>query len=102
MRWMSVVACSLPLFASVTSTDAQPAPAKTVTPSASAPAALLPESFAGWRATDSPKAVTDAAQADPAAAQALKEYDFTDAMVGDYKRGGETASLRALRFKDAS
>jgi hypothetical protein len=102
MRWMSVVACSLALFASVTSIDAQTAPAKTVTPSASAPAALLPESFAGWRATDSPKAVTDAAQADPAAAQALKEYDFTDAMVGDYKRGGETASLRALRFKDAS
>jgi hypothetical protein len=102
MRWMSVVACLLALFAGVTSINGQSAPAKSVAPATSAPAALLPESFAGWRATDSPKAITDAAQADLAAAVALKEYDFTDAMVGGYKRGDETASLRALRFHDAS
>jgi hypothetical protein len=49
-----------------------------------------------------PKKVTDAAQADPANAAALKEYDFTDAALADYKREGETLSLRALRFHDAS
>jgi hypothetical protein len=116
MRWMSAVACSVVLLGSAVSIDAQTASAqkavqaKTVAPAkpitmvsvAPVPAALLPESFAGWRSIDSPKAVTDAAQADPAAAEALKEYDFTDAMIGDYKRGSETVSLRALRFHDAS
>ncbi len=38
----------------------------------------------------------------PANAAALKEYDFTDAALADYKREGETLSLRALRFHDAS
>jgi hypothetical protein len=46
--------------------------------------------------------MTDPAQADPANAAALKEYDFTDAELADYKRSGETLSLRALRFHDAS
>jgi hypothetical protein len=32
----------------------------------------------------------------------LKEYDFTDAELADYKRSGETLNLRALRFHDAS
>jgi hypothetical protein len=66
------------------------------------PKALLPETFAGWVATGSPKKLTDAAQADPANDAALKEYDFTDAALGSYKRSGETLSLRALRFHDAS
>jgi hypothetical protein len=30
------------------------------------------------------------------------EYDFTDAALADYKRDGETLSLRALRFRDTS
>jgi hypothetical protein len=66
------------------------------------PKALLPESFAGWMTAEAPKKVTDAAQADPANAAALKEFDFTDAALADYKRDGETLSLRALRFHDAS
>jgi hypothetical protein len=49
-----------------------------------------------------PKTLTDAAQADPANAAALKEYDFTGATLADYKRGAETLKLRALRFEDAS
>jgi hypothetical protein len=32
----------------------------------------------------------------------LKEYDFTDGSLANYKRSGETLSLRALRFHDAS
>jgi hypothetical protein len=66
------------------------------------PKALLPESFAGWVAAETPKKIDDAAQADPANAAALKEYEFTDGALGSYKRSGETLSLRALRFHDAS
>ena len=48
------------------------------------------------------KTVSDPAQADPANAAALKEYDFTDGALANYKRSGESLSLRALRFHDAS
>jgi hypothetical protein len=63
---------------------------------------LLPDSFAGWVAADPLKRVTDPAEADPANTAALKEYDFTDGVLGNYKRGSETLSLHALRFHDAS
>jgi hypothetical protein len=53
-------------------------------------------------ATNPPRTITASAQADPANAAALKEYDFTDGALADYKRSGETLSLRALRFHDAS
>jgi hypothetical protein len=66
------------------------------------PKALLPDSFAGWVETGAPKKLTDAAQADPANAAALKEYELTDAVVAEYKRSGETLSVHALRFHDAS
>ncbi len=66
------------------------------------PKALLPEAFAGWVSADAPKKVTDPALADRANAAALKEYDFTDGVLATYKRSGETLSLRALRFHDAS
>jgi hypothetical protein len=46
--------------------------------------------------------VTDPAQADPANAAALKEYGFNAAVEASYKREGETLSLRALSFDDAS
>jgi hypothetical protein len=92
------------------SAQAQAAPAKQPEPAHAAQKvvpptvadALLPDSVAGWVATEPPNALTDAAQADPANAAALKEYDFTDAALANYKRNGETLSLRALRFHDAS
>jgi hypothetical protein len=107
MRSMLKVACSLALLGGVLSSQAQTAPKKTAVPAkteAASPAAdvMLPDSFAGWVATETPKTVTDAAQADAANAATLKEYDFSDAMSASYKRGGETLSLRALRFHDAS
>ena len=55
----------------------------------------------GWRRARR-RSCTDAALADAANAAALKEYEFTDGALGEYKRGGETLSLRALRFHDAS
>ena len=113
MRWNSILACSLCsaalLGAGAASAYAQAPPAKTPAPKGvthlvlpPVPKALLPESFAGWVSADAPKTVTDPAQADPANAAALKEYDFTDGALADYKRSGETLSLRALRFHDAS
>ncbi len=73
-------------------------------PKAAAPAAkaALPDSFAGWVSAESPKNVTDAAQADDANAAALKEYDFQGATLATYKRDSETLTVRALRFSDLS
>jgi hypothetical protein len=98
-----------------TSAFTQTAPAKTAAKSQAAttqsatkvvlppaPLAVLPDSFAGWVATSKPRAITDPGQADPANKEALKEYDFTDAVQGDYKRDGEALSIHALRFHDAS
>jgi hypothetical protein len=62
----------------------------------------LPEIFAGWTSAGAAKKTTEASEADPANAAALKEYGFTGAALVDYKREGEKLSLRALRFEDAS
>lgn len=68
-----------------------------------APSAILPDAFDGWVAATPSKTVPDPAQADPANAAALKEYGFQAAVVAHYTRdAGETLSLRALRFDDAS
>ncbi len=112
MRWIPFVAysiCSVTLLANAAGAVAQTAPAKLAAPQGVAhlmlppvPRALLPDSFAGWVANGTLKTMTDATQADATNAIALKEYDFTDGATGDYKRSGETLSLRALRFRDAS
>jgi hypothetical protein len=113
MRWISILACSLGSVALLGACDAaahaQNAPVKTRDTKGAThvmlppvPKALLPESFAGWVAAEAPKKFVDAAQADAANAAALKEYDFTDGALAGYKRNGETLSLRALRFHDAS
>jgi len=108
-RWIAFLACSTALLASASMAPAQAAPGTTPTTKGithltlpPVPKALLPDSFAGWVAADAPKTVSDPAQADSANAAALKEYDFTDAALATYKRSGETLSLRALRFHDAS
>jgi len=106
MRWMSMLACSVVLLGAAVAIEAQPAPAKTAGPAKPAarhaPAALLPDAFDGWVQTDSPRSITDAVQADPANGAALKEYDFTEALLASYTRSGETLTLHALRFRDAS
>jgi hypothetical protein len=66
------------------------------------PKALLPDDFDGWVTTGPSKVVTDAAQLDPANAAVLKEYGFNAAVLANYKREGDTLSMRALRFDDAS
>jgi len=109
MRWIAILVCSAALVGGTASAQAQAAPAKPSETKGAAhlvlppvPKALLPDAFAGWVSAESPKKLTDVAQADPANAAVLKEYDFSDAVTADYKRSGETLSLRALRFHDAS
>jgi hypothetical protein len=107
MRWMSMLACSVALVGAQVAIEAQPTPAKQAGPAPpdlkSAPAgSLLPDAFDGWVETNPPKMIVDLTQVDPDNAAALKEYDFTQAQLASYKRNGETLSLRALRFRDAS
>jgi hypothetical protein len=107
MRWIAILLCSAALAASSAVAQTHPTPAKTPQGPAHlvlppVPKAMLPESFAGWVAASAPKKLNDAALADSANAATLKEYDFTDAALAVYKREGETLSLRALRFRDAS
>jgi len=82
-----------------TAAEKKSATAITLPPS---PKALLPDALDGWEAAGPAKTITDAAEADAANAAALKEYGFNAAVVSNYKRDGETLSLRALRFDDAS
>ncbi len=58
--------------------------------------------FAGWESTEAAKAAADPVQFDAANAAALKEYGFQRGETAAYKRSGETLTLRALRFNDAS
>jgi hypothetical protein len=106
MRWIPVVLCSAalagaPCFGRSQSTPAAPSPpAKPIT--VSVPRPLLPDSFAGWESTEPLKTATDPTQADGANAPALKEYGFQSAATASYKKGGETLTVRAMRFADLS
>jgi uncharacterized protein DUF6599 len=108
-RWTPIFACafcsvallgaSAPL-AAAQATPAKSAPTKVELPRP--PKSLLPDAFAGWVAAEPPKSVTDPVQADNASVSALKEYGFTDAVLADYKRDGETLTVHALSFLDTS
>lgn len=109
MRNMAIVAGSMVLAWGAVLAQAQgeqPTPAEkqsgTMIELPPSPKALLPDVFDGWVTTGPSKVVTDAAQADPANAEALKEYGFNAALLANYKREGDTLSMRALRFEDAS
>lgn len=107
MRLIPILVVSAALLGNACSANAQSPPVKSPAPQGAThlllpPKPLLPDTFAGWVAADPPKAVNDPALADADNAAALKEYDFTDAALAVYKRNGETLTLRALRFHDAS
>jgi hypothetical protein len=116
MRWIAVLVSSAAMVAGAVSSLAQVAPSKpsiTTEKAASAKAAMplvlpatqkpvLPDVLAGWVSVAPPKTFIDAAEADGANSAALKEYDFTGGATANYKRSGETLSLRALHFHDAS
>ena len=93
MRRLSVLMCSTALAASGL-LCAQGAPAKSAPlPANAAPAALLPQEFAGWVQSAAPQIATAALQADAANAAALREYDFTGGEAASYKRGGDTLTV---------
>ena len=109
MRRIPLLLCLLAIVQAAAFAAGQAAPAKPAPSQAPvhlllppAPKPLLPESFAGWISPSEPRRVTDPSQVDPDNAVTLKEYDFTDAALADYKREGETLALHALRFHDAS
>jgi hypothetical protein len=67
------------------------------------PPALLPRQFEGWQMQGAAKTSTDPAVADPANAEVLKEYRFSDVASSTYTRDdGRTLKIRAARFADAS
>jgi len=109
MRWILILFCSAALAGGAATAQAQAAPAKPSAPQGvthvtlpPAPKTLLPDAFAGWVSSKAQEKFAAAAQADPANPAALAEYGFTDGATASYKRSGETLTLRALRFQDAS
>jgi hypothetical protein len=126
MRWMGIAVCGVALLAGMR-VGAQQAPEKksapvmvtTVSPAMAgkpadsakptigtgAPAVqspLLSDGFAGWIAAEKPKAVADPTALDTTNVAALKEYGCTGGMVASYERSGETLTVKALSFHDAS
>jgi len=119
MRCIPIFFCAALLAGSAATAVAQAAPPKAATPGNAgskpaakevvtsimlppSPSAMLPDALNGWVQAAPPRALADAAQADPANAAALKEYDYSGGASVTYKREGETLSVRALRFQDAS
>lgn len=108
MRWIAILIMTsalagAPALAAAQAPPSPPAGSETVTPLILPPAPLkLPEVFDGWVEAGKPQRLTTAAQADSANVAALKEYGFTGGLVANYKRDGETLTLRALRFHDVS
>jgi uncharacterized protein DUF6599 len=109
MRWMAIVAgcgalsCGA-VFAMAQGqqpTEAEKQSATTIVLPPS-PKALLPDAFDGWVETEPATVETDAVKVDAASAAALKEYGFNAAVLANYKREGDTLSIRALRFDDVS
>ncbi len=115
MRWMAMVASLAVLASAGMRSEAQqagpakdaPAKAQPMMVTTGSPAApkdkpVLPEAFAGWVATEKPKAVTDAAELDGTNAAAMKEFGNTGGMTASYKRSDETLTVKALSFQDVS
>jgi hypothetical protein len=111
-RWIQVLTCSVAVTVGGSIARSQAAPGNAANKAAhetvttvvlpASPSALLPEALDGWVRDSAPTALADPAQADPANAAALKEYDYNGGASATYKREGETLSIRALRFQDAT
>jgi hypothetical protein len=67
------------------------------------PKPLLPAEFDGWAQTAAPEKFSNAGQADPGSAAALREYGFSYGEQVNFKRdANETLTMRALNFGDES
>ena len=108
-RWIFIVAASVAIGCTTTvavSQAGQPTAAEkksaTTIMLPPSPKALLPDAFDGWELAQPSRVLADPSQADSANAAALREYGYSTGLEARYKREGETLSLRALRFDDAS
>lgn len=68
---------------------------------AATPKSFLPEQLDGWQ-RQSDKTSNDAAAADPANLDLLKEYGFTGSEQATYTQPGRTLEIHAARFGDVS
>ena len=100
MRWTCSLLCSAAIVAGAACASAQAAQPKAAAPTTHK--GLLPDALDGWVAEGAAKTFADAAQADAANAAALKEYSFAGGELTTYKREGETLTIRAIQFEDAS
>jgi hypothetical protein len=69
---------------------------------AKAPAAILPEAFAGWELSGAPQHGDDPHKIDSASSSVLKEDRLTDFEVATYKHDGRAITVKAARFEDAA
>lgn len=69
---------------------------------AKAPAAILPEAFAGWELIGVPQHGTDPRKIDSASSSVLQEDRLTDFEVTTYKHDDRTITVKAARFEDAA
>ena len=76
------------------------APAPPLKPAALS--ALLPDSFAGWQRSGAPALSMQPQVADAANADVLVECGFQGFESSQYSSAGNTLSLRAIRFQDAT
>jgi len=103
---LSRASLSITLLAGMAAAQTRPSAVQLVDPQAAArkprPAGtgLLPAEFSGWQKTTS-SASKDAAQADPANSDLMKEYGFTDFEQATYTHDGRKLQVHAARFADA-
>jgi hypothetical protein len=100
-----VLAAASPLALAQAKSASAPPPSPPSTqgaaPAAQA-AALLPADFAGWTKNGPTETGTTPDAADRANADVLKEYGLKDFAVAHYDHGGGKATVRAMRFADAT
>jgi hypothetical protein len=69
---------------------------------ASAADPLLPQNFAGWERSATPKSGDNPALVDAAFPGVLKEYGFHDFEAAEYTRGDRRITIKAARFDNVS
>jgi len=67
-----------------------------------APAAILPEAFAGWELSGAAQLGADPRKIDNASSSVLKEDRFTDFEMATYKHDDRMITVKAARFEDAA
>lgn len=99
--WLVTLLFVFPAVARSTAPSKNSAPIP-ASPQPVEPAALLPQTFAGWQLTGAPQQATDPAAADNGDAVVLQEYGFTRYEAANYTRDGGSVAVKAMQFADAT